>query len=52
MISEGYAHTELCLQLQANNMLAEWIKSGLPAGDPDLDQLSLIDGLTERERQK
>ena len=53
MISEGYSHAEVCLQLQmSHNTLTSWVKSGLPAGDPDLDQLSLVNGLTERERQK
>ena len=52
MISEGHSHAEICLQLQVSHKtLCSWIKSGLPAGDPDLDQLSLVDGLTERERK-
>jgi transposase len=53
MISEGYSYAEVCLRLQlSHKTLTAWIKSGLPAGDPALDQLSLVDGLTERERQK
>lgn len=53
MISEGNSHAEVCLQLQTSHKtLTNWIRSGLPAGDPDLDQLSLVDGLTERERHK
>ncbi len=53
MIVEGHSCTDVCLRLQISpKTLSAWIKSGLPAGDPDLDQLSLIDGLTERERQK
>ena len=52
MISEGHTHAEVCLQLQVSHRtLTLWVKPGLPAGDPDLDQLSLVDGLTERERQ-
>ena len=52
LISEGYPHTEVCLQLKVSHKtLTIWIKSGLPVGDPDLDQVSLVDGLTERERQ-
>ena len=52
MISEGHTHAEVCLQLQASNKtLTKWIKSGLSTGDPDLDQVSLVDGLSERERQ-
>ena len=53
MISEGSTHAEVCLQLMVSHKtLTAWIKPGLPEGDPDLDQLSLVDGLTERERQK
>ena len=53
MISAGHSHAEVCLQLQASHKtLTNWISSGLPTGDPDLDQLSLVDGLSERERQK
>ncbi len=52
MISEGRTHAEICLRLQVSyKTLNAWIKTGLPAGDPDLDQVSLIDGLTERERR-
>jgi len=52
MISEGHSNAEVCLHLQlSHKTLTSWIKPGLPAGDPDLDQLSLVDGLTERERQ-
>ena len=53
LISEGCSHAEVRLQLQVSQKtLTAWVKSGLPAGDPELDQLSLVDGLTERERQK
>ncbi len=53
MISDGHSYAEICLQLQVSHAtLAAWVKSGLPSGDPDLDQLSLVDGLTERERRK
>jgi len=53
MIADGHSHADVCLQLQiSHKTLTAWISSGLPAGDPDLDQLSLIDGLTERERQR
>ncbi len=53
MISEGSTHAEVCLQLMVSHKtLSAWIKPGLPEGDPELDQLSLVDGLTERERQK
>ena len=53
MIKDGCTPSEVCLQLQIScRTLTAWIKSGLPAGDPDLDQLSLVDGLTERERQQ
>ena len=53
MISDGNTHAEVCLKLQVSHKtLTAWIKSGLPAGDPNLDQLSLVDGLTERERQR
>lgn len=52
MVSEGRSHAEVRLQLEiSQKTLNNWIKAGLPAGDPDLDQLSLVDGLTERERQ-
>ena len=52
MISEGCAYSEVCLQLQVSyETLSAWISGGVPAGDPDLDQLSLVDGLTERERK-
>ena len=52
MISEGISHADVRMQLQiSERTLSNWLKSGLPAGDPDLDQLSLVDGLTERERQ-
>lgn len=52
MISEGHPYAEVRLQLEiSQKTLDNWIKSGLPAGDPDLDQLSLVDGLSERERQ-
>lgn len=53
LLSEGYPYAEVRLLLQVSDKtLSSWIKSGLPAGDPDLDQLSLVDGLTERERQR
>ena len=52
MISEGLSHADVCLQLQVSyKTLTGWLRAGLPAGDPDLDQLSLVDGLSERERQ-
>lgn len=52
MISEGCSHAEVCLQLRVSHKtLNLWIRAGLPAGDPDLDQVSFFDGLTERERQ-
>lgn len=52
MLSEGLSHAEVRLQLHVSEKtLKAWVKSGLPAGDPDLDQLSLVDGLSERERQ-
>ncbi len=52
MISEGHSFVEVRLALQlSHKTLTAWIKGGLPAGEPDLDQLSLIDGLSERERQ-
>ncbi len=52
MLSEGQSFAEVRLLLQVSHKtLTAWIKAGLPAGDPDLDQLSLVDGLTERERQ-
>lgn len=51
MLSEGKSFAEVRLQLQiSHRTLACWLKAGLPAGDPDLDQLSLVDGLSERER--
>ena len=53
MIKDGSSPAEVCLELQlSSRTLAAWLKSGLPAGDPDLDQLSLVDGLTGRERQQ
>jgi hypothetical protein len=53
MIKDGSSPAEVCLELQLSSLtLAAWLKSGLPAGDPDLDQLSLVDGLTGRERQQ
>lgn len=53
MISEGSSHAETRLKLQiSHKTLTAWLKSGLPAGDPVLDQVSLVDGMTERERQK
>ncbi len=52
MISEGCSHAEVALHLQVSHKtLSAWTKSGLPAGDPELDQVSFVDGLTERERQ-
>jgi hypothetical protein len=53
MISEGCTHAEVSLQLRVSHKtLTAWLKAGLPAGDPDLDQVSFVDGLTERERQR
>ena len=53
MIRDGHSPAEVCLELQLSAAtLKAWLKAGLPAGDPDLDQLSLVDGLTERERQQ
>jgi transposase-like protein len=53
LISEGYSLSDVCLELQiSHKTLTTWIRPGLPSGDPELDQLSLIDGLTERERQR
>jgi hypothetical protein len=53
MISEGHSLAEVRIQLQiSEKTLAAWLRCGLPAGDPDLDQLSLVDGLSERERQQ
>jgi len=52
MIRDGRSLPEVCLELQLSaGTLNAWLKAGLPAGDPDLDQISLVDGLTERERQ-
>jgi DNA-binding CsgD family transcriptional regulator len=52
MISEGRSHAEVRYALQiSHKTLAAWIRAGLPAGDPELDQVSLVDGLTERERR-
>jgi len=54
MLAEGVTHAEVCLELQiSTKTLQAWIKNaGQSKGDPDLDQVSLIDGLSERERQK
>ena len=53
MISEGSSHAETRLNLQiSHKTLTAWLKAGLPSGDPLLDQVSLVDGLTERERQR
>jgi Homeodomain-like domain len=53
MLSDGHTQAEVCLELRiSHKTLSAWIKAGLPAGDPDLDQLSFVDGMTERERQK
>ena len=50
MISEGRSLAEVRLALQiSEKTLAAWLKTGLPAGDPDLDQLSLVDGFSDRE---
>ena len=52
MISEGHSFDDVRLALQlSHKTLTAWLKAGIPAGEPDLDQLSLIDGLSERERQ-
>lgn len=51
MIKDGHPPAEVCLELQlSQRTLTSWLKAGLPTGDPDLDQLSLVDGLTDRER--
>jgi hypothetical protein len=51
MISEGCSFAEVRMLLQlSHKTLTGWIRSGLPAGEPELDQLSLVDGLSERER--
>ena len=53
MISEGHSFADVRLQLRiSHKTLTVWIKAGLPKGDPDPDQLSLVDGLTERERRR
>lgn len=53
MLSEGQSLAEVRLLLQVSDKtLTVWVRAGLPAGDPDLDQLSLVDGLSERERQR
>ena len=53
MLSDGCSQAEVCLELHiSHKTLSAWIKAGLPAGDPDLDQLSFVDGMTERERQR
>lgn len=53
MLSDGCSQAQVCLALRVSQKtLSAWIKAGLPAGDPDLDQLSFVDGLTERERQR
>lgn len=52
MLSEGRSFAEVCLELLVSNKtLTAWIKAGLPSGDPELDQVSLVDGISERERQ-
>lgn len=52
LLYEGCSEAEVCLQLRISQAtLSAWIKAGRPAGDPDLDQLDFVDGLTERERQ-
>jgi len=53
MLSDGRSPAEVCLELRiSQRTLGAWIRAGLPAGDPDLDQVSLVDGMTERERQR
>jgi len=52
MFAEGYTCPEIRLQLKiSDKTLNACLKSGRPAGDPDLDQLSFFDGMTERERR-
>jgi len=52
LLSEGCSFEEVRLLLEiSHRTLTAWVKAGLPAGDPNLDQLSLVDGLTERERK-
>ena len=56
MVSDGKTLDQVCLELGVSLATLEaWIKSGLPdgrGGDPDLDQLSLYDGLSQRERNE
>lgn len=53
MLSDGHSLAEVCLELRVSQRtLSVWVKAGLPAGDPDLDQVSFVDGMTERERQR
>ena len=54
MVKEGFTHAQVCLELQiSQSTLSAWIKAvGQASGDPDLDQISLIDGLSQRERSK
>ena len=52
MISNGETYADICMELNVSfKTLQSWIKAGGAVGDPELDQVSLIDGLTERERK-
>jgi len=52
MLSDGRSQAEVCLELRiSHRTLTAWIRAGLPAGDPELDQLCFVDGMTKRERQ-
>lgn len=53
MIADGHTHAEVRLQLQVSHKtLLAWVRSGPPSGDPELDQISLVDGLSQRERER
>ena len=53
MIADGHTHAEVCLEYKVSSKtLNAWLKAGIPSGDPDLDQVSLVDGLSQRERQR
>ena len=53
MLSDGLSYAEVCLELRVSHTtLTSWVKAGLPAGDPDLDQVCFVDGMTERERRR
>jgi len=52
MAKEGFSEADICLELLISpRTLSSWLKlAGQSSGDPDLDQVSFIDGLTDRER--